>query len=219
MVRLSDRVTAWQSSQTLLEMPTSYSAAKWIESTPKKAIDGADRAMRAIAPFGSTYDAFADVIKELQMDTESHHILTAIGTTADREQEPPANSASLQPAVMLQGEGKAVATPKVERTPTPDGPFGDYKLKLGQKVHSLNKGAERSWRLLKAFWSVKLEEKLSVSSLVGSGQPWESEPDVSNVSTSLTRFKNDMPGELPWRLKKDKGEIEKVAKSRDNHAT
>ena len=106
-----------------------------------------------------------------------------------------------------------------EAVPTTDGPFGDYKLRLEGKIYDLNKKQKKSWRLLKAFWNVKPETAIHVEHLTGPEGVWESLPDESNIGTTASNFKIEMPAALPWGLHKSGWEIVKKMKSRPNHAT
>lgn len=106
-----------------------------------------------------------------------------------------------------------------ESPPATDGPFGDYKLRLCGKTYDLNKKQKKSWRLLKAFWKVKPETAIPVEHLTGPDGVWESQPVPSNIGTTASNFKNEMPPELPWGLHKSGWEIVKRMKSRPNHAT
>lgn len=106
-----------------------------------------------------------------------------------------------------------------ESPPATDGPFGDYKLRLCGKTYDLNKKQKKSWRLLNAFWEVRLDAAIAAEHLTGLEGVWESMPSQSNIGTSASNFKNEMPPALPWGLHQSGWEIVKRTKSRPNHAT
>ena len=95
-----------------------------------------------------------------------------------------------------------------------DGPFGDFQLKLGSDVIQLNKKSKQRWFLLQQFWNIKVGDGIHIDNLVGTGMPWEAYPDESNITSAINRFKNHMPPQLSWYLKKDGRVIRKMSKPR-----
>jgi hypothetical protein len=81
----------------------------------------------------------------------------------------------------------------------PDGPYPPYWVRLnGEDLRVGDGRGTLSWKLLVYFWQ---RQTAKYDELQGAESVWPDPISDGTVSTAVSRFNNEVPKQLPWRLK------------------